>query len=93
MSIDSEDIVPLSQARAKLTELCEEVTQKGEEKIITKNGHGYAALIDAKRLDYYHRIEREQIHVTLLDEAIAGLEDLKEDRTLTLNQLLKRHGR
>lgn len=93
MPIDSEDIVPLSQARAKLTELCEEVTQKGQEKIITKNGHGYAALIDAKRLDYYHRIEREHVHMTLLKETIAGLEDIKEGRTLTLTQFLKRYDR
>ena len=93
MPIDSEDIVPLSQARAKLADLCEAVTQKGEEKIITKNGHGYAALIGARRLDYYHRIEREQIHITLLDEALAGLEDLKENQTLSLAELLKRHDR
>lgn len=31
----------------------------GAEKIITKNGESYVALIDAKRLDYYHRLENE----------------------------------
>lgn len=93
MAITSKDIVSLSQARAKLTELCEEVRTKGTEKIITKNGGSCAALIDADRLDHYHRLEREHIHVVLLQEAIKGVKDLKSKRTLTLAQLKSRHGR
>lgn len=46
------------------------------EKIITKNGESYVALIDADRLDYYHRLERERIHLLLLDEAKKGLADI-----------------
>jgi prevent-host-death family protein len=93
MAITSKDIVSLSQARAKLTELCEEVRTKGTEKIITKNGSSCAALIDADRLDHYHRLEREQIHVGLLQEAIKGVSDLNAKRTLSLAQLKSRHGR
>lgn len=93
MAITSKDIVSLSQARAKLTELCEEVRTKGTEKIITKNGGSCAALIDADRLDHYHRLEREHIHLVLLQEAIKGVKDLKSKRTLTLAQLKSRHGR
>lgn len=93
MAITSKDIVSLSQARTKLTELCEEVRTKGTEKIITKNGGSCAALIDADRLDHYHRLEREHIHVVLLQEAIKGVKDLKSKRTLTLAQLKSRHGR
>jgi prevent-host-death family protein len=93
MAITSKDIVSLSQARAKLTELCEEVRTKGTEKIITKNGGSCAALIDADRLDYYHRLEQEHIHVGLLQEAIKGVKDLKSKRTLTFAQLKSRHGR
>jgi prevent-host-death family protein len=93
MAITSKDIVSLSQARAKLTELCEEVRTKGTEKIITKNGGSCAALIDADRLDHYHRLEREHIHVELLQEAIKGINDLKAKRTLTLAQLKSKHGR
>jgi len=52
MSITSKDIISLSHARAKLTELCDEVQTKGSEKLITKNGSSCAALIDADRLDY-----------------------------------------
>jgi prevent-host-death family protein len=93
MAITSKDIISLSQARAKLTELCEEVRANGAEKIITKNGSSCVALIDADRLDHYHRLEREHIHLGLLQEAIQGMSDLQGKRTLTLAQLKSRHGR
>lgn len=94
MPLTSKDIVSLSQARASLTELCEEVRTKGTEKIITKNGGSVAALIDADRVDYYyHLLEREQIQFALLKEAISGLKDVKSKRTLTLPELRSRHGR
>jgi prevent-host-death family protein len=93
MSITSKDIISLSRARAKFTELCEEVRTKGSEKLITKNGGSCAALIDADRLDYYHRLEREHIRLGLLEEAIKGLADVKADKTLSLAQLKSRHGR
>jgi prevent-host-death family protein len=92
MPISSKDIVPLTRARAKLTELVDEVSSKRNEKIITKNGESCAALIDAERLDHYHRLEREHIHLTLLTEAIRGLEDLEEGKTLDLAELKSRHG-
>jgi prevent-host-death family protein len=61
MGISASDVIPLSHARANFSELAEEV-KGGAEKIITKNGESYIALIDASRLDYYHRLERERIH-------------------------------
>ncbi|OGQ50124.1 MAG: prevent-host-death protein [Deltaproteobacteria bacterium RIFCSPLOWO2_02_FULL_57_26] len=93
MSISSKDIVPLTRARAKLAELCEEIKKEHTEKILTKNGESYAALIDAERLDYYHRLEREHIHLTLLDEATRGVEDVNAGRVLTAAKLKARHGR
>ena len=93
MGITSKDVVSLSQARAKFTELCDEVRTNGSEKLITKNGGSCVALIDADRLDYYHRLEREHIHLGLLEEAIKGLTDLKAGKTLSLVQLKAGHGR
>ena len=75
MAISASDIVPLSHARANFSELAEEV-KGGAEKIITKNGESYVALIDANRLDYYHQLERERIHLLLIDEAAKGLDDV-----------------
>ncbi|AOJ71256.1 MULTISPECIES: type II toxin-antitoxin system Phd/YefM family antitoxin [Burkholderia] len=59
MTIRIGDIVPLSIARARFSELADEVRDGGA-KIITKNGAAYVALIDARRLDHYHRLERDR---------------------------------
>ena len=79
MSISASDVVPFTQARANLSELADQV-KAGAEKIITKNGESYVALIDAKRLDHYHRLERERIHLLLIDEAGKGLADVAAGR-------------
>ena len=75
MGIAASDVIPLSHARANFSELAEEV-KGGAEKIITKNGESYIALIDAQRLDYYHQLERERIHLLLIDETGKGLDDV-----------------
>lgn len=80
MSIAAQDIVSLTTARAQLSELADQV-KAGAEKIITKNGESYVALVDARRLDHYHRLERAHIHLLLLDEAERGLEDVAAGRT------------
>jgi len=74
------DVVPFTQARANLSELADQA-KAGAEKIITKNGKSYVALIDADRLDYYHRLERERIHLLLIDDAKRGLADIIAGRT------------
>ncbi len=75
MGISASDVISLSHARANFSELAEEV-KAGSEKIITKNGESYIALIDANRLDYYHQLERERIHLLLIDEASKGIDDV-----------------
>jgi prevent-host-death family protein len=79
MAIKTSDVIPFSQARSRLSEIADEV-KAGAEKIITKNGESYVALIDASKLDYYHRLERERIHLLLLDEAEKGLADVTAGR-------------
>ena len=64
MSISAGDVISLSQARANFSELAEDA-RAGSEKIVTKNGEAFIAIIDAKRLDYYHQLERERIHLLL----------------------------
>lgn len=75
MAISTRDVISLSQARASLSELADQV-QAGAEIIITNNGERYVALISAQRLDYYHQLERERIHLLLMDDASKGLEDI-----------------
>ncbi len=79
MGISARDVIPLSHARANFSELAEEV-KAGAEKIVTKNGESFIALIDSARLDYYHQLERERIHLLLIDEVSKGLDDLAAGR-------------
>ena len=79
MGIFASDVIPLSHARAHFSELAEEV-KAGAEKIVTKNGESFIALIDSDRLDYYHQLERERIHLLLIDEVSRGLDDVAAGR-------------
>jgi len=81
MPITSQDIVPFNKARADLTRLADEV-RAGHEKIITRNGESYVALVDARKLDYYHRLERETLaranfQLGLLNDVTAGLQYIR----------------
>ena len=89
MGFSASDVVPFTQARARLSELADAV-KAGAEKIITKNGESYVALIDAERLDYYHRLERERIHLLLIDDARRGLEDITAGRTQDADSAIAR---
>jgi PHD/YefM family antitoxin component YafN of YafNO toxin-antitoxin module len=73
MALRASDIVPISEARARLTELAEDVVGTGAEKVLTKNGASYVALIDARRLDHYHALEAEHANLVLAEDAINGL--------------------
>lgn len=87
VGFSASDVVPFTQARAKLSELADQA-KAGAEKIITKNGESYVALIDAARLDYYHQLERERIHLLLIEDARRGLADIAAGRTIEADQAL-----
>ena len=93
MAFSVSDVISLTQARASLSELADQV-KAGAEKIITKNGESYVAIIDSQRLDYYHQLERERIHLLLIDEAGKALDDIAtgkvKDARSTLNALKRR---
>ncbi|MDE1950582.1 MAG: type II toxin-antitoxin system Phd/YefM family antitoxin [Burkholderiales bacterium] len=93
MGFSASDVVPFTQARARLSELADEA-KGGAEKIITKNGASYVALIDSDRLDYYHQLERERIHLLLIEDAKRGLDDIAAGRTFAADAAIaKRQGR
>ena len=73
MALRASDVVPISEARARLTELAEDVVGSGAEKVLTKNGASYVALVDARRLDYYHALEAEHANLVLAEDAVTGL--------------------
>lgn len=90
MAITTEDIVPLNKVRASLTALAEQA-RAGREKIITRNGEGYVALIDARQLDYYHRLERERTYNSIAEDVLRGLDDMEAGRTITTAAFKKKH--
>lgn len=88
MNFTVKDIVSFSDARARLTELSDEVVA-GSEKLLTKNGAPYVALVDAKKLDYYHALENEFAHLVLLDEAEKGLREIASGQRVSTEALIK----
>lgn len=88
MSFTAQDVVPISEARARLTELADDVVS-GAEKLLTKNGVAYVALVDAKKLDYYHRLEEEHASLVLLTEAEAGLREVLAGNRVSNADLMK----
>lgn len=85
MGFSVNDVVPFTQARANLSELADQA-KAGAEKIITKNGEPAVAMIDAKRLDHYHRLERASIHLLLLGEIEKGLADVEAGRSTSARE-------
>jgi antitoxin (DNA-binding transcriptional repressor) of toxin-antitoxin stability system len=79
MPLPSSDAISLSNAGANLSELADQV-KAGAEKILTKDGQRYVAIIDSDRLDYYHQLERERIHLLLIEDASRGLADVTAGR-------------
>ena len=55
--------------------MAEDVVGSGAEKVLTKNGASYVALVDARRLDYYHALEAEHANLVLAEDAITGLKE------------------
>jgi antitoxin (DNA-binding transcriptional repressor) of toxin-antitoxin stability system len=86
MPFRTRDVVSISEARSRLAELAEDVVA-GAEKVLTKNGSAYVALVDARRLDYYHALEAEHGRLVMLDDAEKGLQDALAGRVKPLSEL------
>ena len=82
MTVYSRDIVPVSAARSRFAELVDEA-HAGDDKIITKNGEAYVALIDIAKLDYYRQAVRERGQLLQLGDIERGLDDLDAGRVMT----------
>ena len=90
MSLKASDIVAITDARARLTELAEEVATQGTEKVFTKNGVGYVALIDAQKLDRLHALEKEFGSWVMIQDALGGLKALAEGDVFPVEGLRSR---
>ena len=88
MTVYSRDIVPLSAARSRFSELVDEA-HAGDDKIITKNGEAYVAVIDIAKLDYYRQAVRERGQMLQLQDIERSLDDIDAGRVLTEAQFEK----
>lgn len=91
IGVRASDVVPIGEARARLTELADDVVTHGAEKLLTKNGSSFVALVDARKLNYYHALEAEFANVVLLGDALQGLRDLAAGQQMSdaeLDELL-----
>ena len=85
MPLATKDIVPITTARARLTELADQVARTGEGKVLTRNGESYVALITASDFDDLTAFRHEQ-HLSVLRAVAEGLEDIEAERTYSLDE-------
>ena len=90
--IATKDIVPISRARARLTELAEDVSRSGHEKVFTRNGESYVALITAGQLDDYRRL-KEAEHVSILKALVEAAQDIDAGRVYAWDEFKPRLAR
>ncbi|GEM_PF-4818664 len=81
MPLAAKDIVPITTARAKLTELADQVARTGQGKVLTRNGESYVAIITASDYDELTAFRHEQ-HLSVLRAVAEGLEDINAGRTI-----------
>ena len=81
----------LSDAKAKLSSLVDDVSRRDDEVIITKNGRPAAVLVSADEYDSWQETHAVRSDAGLMREIKAGLRTLKarKAKLYTLDELLK----
>lgn len=82
--------ISLSEAKAKLSGLIEEVERRDEETVITRNGTPVTVLVSADEYDSWKETLAVRADRDLMDEIKTGLAPLKgrKARLYTLDELL-----
>ena len=86
-SSSAKDVVPFSRAPASGSELAERA-KAGSGKIITRNGETDVAPIDGARLDGSRQLDRERIHLLMLEDVRRGLDDIQAGRAFEADAAL-----
>ena len=81
----------LSEAKAKLSALVEDIEQRDEEVVITRNGRPAAVLVSPDEYDSWKETQAVRSDKALMAEIRAGLRQLKarKARLYTLEELLR----
>lgn len=82
--------LPLSEAKAKLSELVEKVSTSDEEIVITKNGRPASVLVSPEEYESWKETEAVRADASLMREIKRGLSALKRRKVklYTLEELL-----
>ena len=89
MQLALNDIIPISQARARLTELADEVATHGRPKLLTRNGTGYVALVTATELDELERF-RAAAWQSNFEAVVAALPEIQAGQGMAVDEFKKR---
>lgn len=83
--------LPLSEAKSKLSSLVENVRERGDEILITKNGHPMAVLVSPSEFDSWKETAAIRADAALMREIKAGLSALKAKKAklYTPEELIK----
>lgn len=85
MQLQPQDIIPISQARAKLTQLADEVATQGRHKVLTRNGESYVAIVTADELEELEQYRAQQ-RVADMQAFIAAAQDVEAGRVYSGEQ-------
>jgi antitoxin YefM len=75
-----EKILPLSEAKARLNQLVDDVVTKDDEFIITKNGKTAAVLVSVELYEGWRETEEIQKDPEFLKEIKKGVENLRKKK-------------
>ena len=83
--------LPLSEVKAKLSQLVDDVTARDEEVVITRNGVPAAVLVSADEYGSWQETLAVRADTALMQDIADGLRALKENRSrlYTLEELFE----
>ena len=83
--------LPLSEVKAKLSRLIDDVTGRDEEVVVTRNGVPAAVIVSADEYGCWQETLAVRADAELMRDILEGLHALKEDRSelYTLEELFE----
>ena len=89
MQIFPKDAVPITSARARLTEIAAEVVASGQPKVLTRNGESYVAVVGIDDLDEFQRL-RAADHLRNLHDLMRAASEMAAGKAFSVAAFRKR---
>jgi prevent-host-death family protein len=85
------DILPLSEVKARLSELVDRVVEEHERIVITRNGRPAAVLLSPDDLESLEETLAVMSDPDLMESVREGLRDIEQGNVLTLEEIQRRY--